>query len=51
VRRSARLVGYLDVADAGITFNHNAPRVTRVRGGRRGRGTTVRSRVARARAR
>ena len=26
VRRSARLVGYLDVADAGVAFNHNAPR-------------------------
>jgi len=29
VRRSARLVGYLDVRDAGVIFNHNRPRSAR----------------------
>ena len=48
VRRSARLVGYLDVADAGVAINHNAPVRLRLT---RGRGTRVRGRAARARAR
>jgi CTP:molybdopterin cytidylyltransferase MocA len=48
VRRSARLVGYLDVLDAGVAINHNAPGPLPRR---RGRGTTARGRVARARAR
>jgi CTP:molybdopterin cytidylyltransferase MocA len=48
VRRSARLVGYLDVADAGVAINHNAPGRPRRR---RGQGTTARARAARAGAR
>lgn len=48
VRRSARLVGYLDVPDAGVAFNHNTPRMRRPASGRR---TTTRRRATRAAAR
>ncbi|MGH7741328.1 MAG: nucleotidyltransferase family protein [Candidatus Eiseniibacteriota bacterium] len=45
VRRSARLVGYLDVPDAGVVFNHNTLRDRRPLSAR---GTRARRRAARA---